>query len=196
MRCHIVLCSADFKRFVRNNLFKLIVCGVIILVVLLVGIYNAINFVDFVKYYEEKGGAIISYLRNESSALGVFFVFFIENALFSAVVLLCSYSDFTAFIGFVVLPVKVYKTIFTDIIILRYCGIFALIYFILHFIVTLLQVFALFCMCAINFNGSLRYKFCFSEIVESLKSFIIPLVVLALLCVVECLFMVIGGLFI
>ncbi len=196
MRCHIILCAADFKRFIRENTFKLIVCSIITAIALIIGIYNAINFVDFVKFYEEKGNAIISYLRNESSALGIIFVFLIENALFSVVIWLCSYSDFTAFIAFAVLPVKAYKNIFIDLMILRYCGVFAIIFLILHLIILLSQLFTLFCMCAINFNSSLRYKFCFSEMYETIKSFVPSLIVLAILSVLESLFVVVGGLFI
>ena len=59
MRCHIVLCAADFKRFLRENAIKLIICALIVALALIVGIYNAVNYVDVVKLYEEKGGIII-----------------------------------------------------------------------------------------------------------------------------------------
>ena len=196
MRCHIVLCIADFKRFLRDNAFKLLVCAVLIGTALVVGIYNAVNYVDVTKLYEEKGGAIISYLRNECSAFGLFFIFVIENAIYSAVIVLLSYSDFTAFIAFGILPIKAYKSIFTDVIILRYCGIFAVFYFVLHLIAILFQIIILFSMCAINWNGSYRYKFCFSELGETIKSFILPLIILLLSCVVECIIIAVGGLFI
>ena len=104
--------------------------------------------------------------------------------------------DFLSLFSLAVLVIKSYKAIFVDIIVIRFLGAGAIVYFVLHLIVMLCCLFAYSCACCLVINSSNRYCYGFKEMGGVCKELIFVVIGLVALVIVETAVVGVGLIFI
>lgn len=186
----------DFFSFLRRNALKFIICGAIIAITALVAINNALAYEEFCNYFETNGTVILCFIRRERGLFSLILSALFECLLFLAIMILCSYNDFLSLFSPLVLIIKCYKSIYVDIIILRFLGVCSLVYFILHTFVAVIQLFCYSCASCIIINSSNRYCYKITEMGAVAKELIFVCVGLVFACVLESVVVSLGMIFI
>ena len=185
MSISIIAYKRDFFSFLRRNTLKMIICAIIVGLVALVAINNGLTLPDYCDYFEKDGTAIFCVFRQDRGLFSDFFSRLFECAILLAIVILCSFNDFLSLFSLAVLVIKSYKAIFVDIIVIRFLGAGAIVYFVLHLIVMLCCLFAYSCACCLVINSSNRYCYGFKEMGGVCKELIFVVIGLVALVIVE-----------
>ena len=192
----IYFCKSEFNRFIRRNAVKIILSAVIAVIICIIALNRALTYESFCDYFEKNKSSILCYFRGEKSIFSLVLTLIFSSLIFFALIILCSFNDITALCSFIVIIFKVYRSIYLDVIIFKFCGISALIYSILHFVIIALHFFILSCACCTVVNSSNRYRYGLGEIVGCSIE-VLPVLMLSLcLCIVECVVIFVGAIFI
>ena len=130
MRVSIIAYKSDFNEFLRKNAGKFLFFGIIILISLVIAVKNGLQLEDFCGYFEKKNRIELQLIRGEKTIFSYLFAGLIEAIIIFALILACSYNDFTALFCPLVLIYKAYVDVLIDVIIIRFLGFSAIIYLI------------------------------------------------------------------
>lgn len=185
MRVSVLAYKNDFRDFLRKNTVKFILFSVIILITAIIAVKNGLILENFCDYFEKKSNIELRLIRGEKTIFSYLLLRLIESVIIFALIVACSYNDFTALFCPLILIYKVYKNLFVDVIILRYLGICAIIYFIIRIITLILYELAYSCACSLLINNSCRYCYGFNEITGVFKSLIPSVIGVGIIIIVE-----------
>ncbi len=158
------LLKNDLKTFIKENFGKLVIAGIIFITSAILGVRGAINIADIAEYCEVKNSALYKCLLNEGSLLVLFFLSLALYVVALFVVFVCSYGNLTLFLSYVVVVLRGYFCFFHAMVLLRYLGFKAMVFFVLYTAAVMFATFLYICYVTYVRECGLRYKYGWGEL--------------------------------
>lgn len=196
MNISVFLFKNDLANFLKKNIAKFIVAGILLILTVILAVRNAVITDNIREYFEEKGSALYAFMRGDGSLFFLMFTILAEYLILLLIILLCSYNDFTLLFSFGVVIYKTYVGLFNAVVVLRYYGLAAVFFNVLYIVFTIMAVATYVCYITYVINTQCRYRFGFCEVRSILLSSIPFYVIFLALYLLQILVICLGCIFI